>query len=704
MSETTPSDSTTSSTTTTSSSLANGGEKFAAKWRLTRACARCRRLKMKCSFEDPSFKSCVRCFQSGIECSMDVDPTAQFARKKRKKDDGGKTTEKSMDEKLLASSQSLLSSIYNKASKVSHSTLHKLISNHTMILDNVMGMMIPDGDAEFPEIPFTENLMKQLIFKHKFITIPEVKLRFEFFLNEILPYFPIIPFSAKLRDFDHLFENYPLLLVACISVTTVNDNHLGLTPSTQNNFKLCNLLTHYLYPFIAHYVYVKCDDFNIQLLYVCLILSAWCVPPVKMGYFRNQLNSMTAANIALCMALNELPKNHESLPVDDNSELRNNLRAFMSVYANCGGMEISLSRFKLVQWTKAQEVAIEVLLRPMSDDGMPTFADKFVCYYGKMISIGQEILQFLNHLDLKSQAANNHVFTMANIKYIILKYEFKLSQVVEQGMVAFGKEHLIMKIEYYHLLININDNLLGGVINMLEHPHNNTTHNLEIFNSNQRELFLELIIKTNSFCTTVIELFITLNNQTINFPTVYYFRPLHALMLLIRLRLILKFLKMDDFKIEVESLFDKMTKLIDENIAKGSLVGSRIKIITTKIEKWMQLSQRYKFDTNKQGLNTNFHSSDVVKIIIHNRNKEIENLDVPKSTMDSNPSSPVPNNNNNSNPLGIQQHQQHHHHQGGENANLEQIFEGIDFDISHLINPFETNFYVDQSTTSEFPM
>ena len=105
-----------------------------------------------------------------------------------------------------------------------------------------------------------------------------------------------------------MLEKFPLLLIACIFVTVLNDNNLGTTPILKDNLKLCNLLSYYLYSFIAHEVYVKCEQFNIQLIYVCLILSSWCLPPIKLGHFRNQLNSLTASNIALCMGLNELPK------------------------------------------------------------------------------------------------------------------------------------------------------------------------------------------------------------------------------------------------------------------------------------------------------------------------------------------------------------------------------------------------------------
>ena len=103
-----------------------------------------------------------------------------------------------------------------------------------------------------------------------------------------------------------MLEKFPLLLIACIFVTVLDDNNLGTTPILKDNLKLCNLLSYYLYSFIAHEVYVKCEQFNIQLIYVCLILSSWCLPPIKLGHFRNQLNSFNCIEYCIVYGLNEL--------------------------------------------------------------------------------------------------------------------------------------------------------------------------------------------------------------------------------------------------------------------------------------------------------------------------------------------------------------------------------------------------------------
>ncbi|SGZ49524.1 CIC11C00000000452 [Sungouiella intermedia] len=50
---------------------------FATKWKVAKACARCRRLKTKCIFEDPTYDSCHRCYGLGIKCSVEEDPTAE---------------------------------------------------------------------------------------------------------------------------------------------------------------------------------------------------------------------------------------------------------------------------------------------------------------------------------------------------------------------------------------------------------------------------------------------------------------------------------------------------------------------------------------------------------------------------------------------------------------------------------------------------
>lgn len=715
---------------------------FSGKWRQTRACARCRRLKMKCSFEDPSFASCVRCYSAKIECSFDNDPSAEFVqkrtRRKRKKtinsnDEGdGEEGEKiklngriGTAEQLLDISETSLKLFHELKEELSKDSLNKLINNYTLILEtlNQKKSYQPQPIIDnFPNIPFLKNLIKELIYQYNYITYEETKLRFEFFMNHILSHFPITPLCKTLKNFEYLFENHPILLVSCISVTTINDNNLGLTDFTRNNLQLCNLLSHYLYSFIAHEVYVKCDDFNILLLYSCLIVSSWCVPPSKMGHFRNQLNALTSSNVAVCMGMNDIQKNYHSMSIEDDSEFRQKLRLLLGVYCTCGALELSLRRFKVLSWNTETEIALELLLKELS--GLPTIEDRYICYLAKLISIGQDAVEFLNQFDTNNTTTNNQKktsFSLTNISFVLKNYKVKLLQLVNQSGFM---NNLVFKIQYIHLLIVIDDNLISGILNILDieaksntsgiHPHENFLEK-----SHEKELFLEFIVKLITNCELLIDEFVNLNEKTQNFPTVLYFRPLHALLLLVRLRLVLKSQKINDLNINVELLFDIVGQVVDKNLARNSLVCSQMKVILNKIEKWLKISQKYNATTNngydkdnniidKNGTNDKQgggqKSSDVVEIINSHRDKEIENLDIPKmDDTDDDEEHEVPQqqqqqqlqvisllnevNNNNSGVMansfnGVNNYQ---------GINLEQIFEGIEFDILHFLNPLEHN-------------
>ena len=708
---------------------------FAGKWRQTRACARCRRLKMKCSFADPSFTSCVRCFNSKIECSFDNDPTAQTKtnrRKKRKQSPGNDLIDDNKKTKLNDGTGELLLEISETSLKLFHElkqelpqdSINKLINNYSLILETLNQTRQNNQEKqlldEYPTIPFLKNLIKELIFRYNYLTYEETKLRFEFFMNQMLPHFPIIPLCKKFKKFEYLFENHPILLVSCISVTAVNDNNLGMTDFTRNNLQLCNLLSHYLYSFIAHEVYVKCDDFSIPLLYSCLIVSSWCVPPAQMGHFRNQLNALTASNVALCMGMNDIQKNHQSMSIEDDSELRQKLRLLLGVYCTCGALELSLRRFKIVSWSTETEIAFDLLLKESND--LPTIEDRYISYLAKLISIGHDAVEFLNQFDSNNTTTNNQKktsFSLTNINFVLKNYEVKLLQVVNQSGFI---NNLVFKIHYIHLLIVIHDNLISGILNILdtEAKSGNTSNEIHenfLEKSQEKELFLEFIVKLITNCELLIDEFVNLNESTKNFPTVLYFRPLHALILLVRLRLVLKSQKINDLNINVEQFFNIVGKVVDKNLAQNSLVCSQMKVILNKIEKWLIISQKYEATTSNNNSSNNNDKSDtnngkskkpndVVEIIKFNRDKEIENLDIPKldDTDDdeqeeevnvneqvqqlTNPVVTTTTSTDNNNLMvdsfnGID-----------EGINLEQIFEGIDFDILHFLNPLEYNLHI----------
>ncbi|KAK6198537.1 uncharacterized protein RJT21DRAFT_108575 [Scheffersomyces amazonensis] len=702
----------TNNTTNSNNDGVDDTSEFALKWRQNRACARCRRLKMKCSYDDPSHKSCKRCFTYGVECSIDNDPTAKYAKKKKRK----VTTEvSSLINSLINDSQSSLNKLPSDLSDFPQEGLQSLLNNYKAIISKISDAIpvsipnelesipssIKSTEYPYPFISFQKNLIKELVEYYQYFTIDEAKIRFDFFIHHMLPYFPAVALSNNLKDFQNLYDNYPLLLIACISVTAVNDNKLS--SSKISNSKLYELLNHYLYNFIAYYVHVKCDDFSIDLIYVCLILSSWCLPPNKLGHFRNQLNSLTAFNISLCIDLGEISKFKDKQQLDDISDQRNSLRALLSVYCCCGSLELSLRRFKLVTWTKNHEIATRLLMKP-GFENLPSSEDKYLCYYSKIIATAQEILEFISPIGI------NNSSLIPKIKYVLNTYERKLDQILDESgfMKSISKnqepkEKYVLCIMYYQLLIIIYDNLISGFLNGHEVP---TSKPLSLFQNNERELCLQHIIKLIKICENLIDFFVKLNSeQTVNYPTVLYYRPMHALILLVRLRLVLKSQRFQSMhvnilEIDVEDYFSKVAEIIIENEKTyKSEVCAKMKIILNKIERWMKVSNAYKIRDNGSNNDINL---DLVKLISMSKDQEIESLSMPKdfevSTKRIDSISPAA---KGQTPVTIISAGTNlgQGSSGTTNDNneppafaLEKIFQEIDADIMHFLNPLESDF------------
>lgn len=767
---------TVSSTSTTSSGTSSTGEsrlslaelqaEFASKWRLLRACARCRRLKMKCSYENPSFKSCIRCHAASVDCSFEEDPTAKYAKKRRKKSETFRKSTPSQaplsvrDKEVLGTSipvnydglqqqhnsatsfdldvmvrqsEQALNTLLGQdiASAQEKEQLQALLNNYRQISESLSEKLhhsdksnAPLIQGNYPHISFHLNLIKQMIVTYKFFTVEEARNRFRFFIEHMLPYYPTIALSKDLKLFDNLYENFPLLLIACISVTAVNDNNLSIDHTKVSNSQLYNLLNHYLYSFISYQVYVKCEDFSIDLIYVCLILSCWCLPPNKMGQFRNQLNSLTAFNMGLCIDLGEISKFKDTMSLEDASVQRNDLRALLAIYCCCGSLELSLRRFKLVSWTKNHEAATELLMKPQGPD-LPTREDRYLVYYSKFVSMAKEIIDFIspiaqNYSNLPSKTkpeecsipgVTSHGIYLSpkQVKYVLNSYEKKLHQLLgESGFMRDcsdgeqePKEKLVLSIMYHHLLTILYDNLISNLL----HVHDDHRNNTSLFQGNEVEDCLHNIIKLLNICGNLMKCFMKLNSEhTVNYPTVLYYRPMHSLTLLVRLKLVLKSSRFANVEgiadvikdIDIEKYFADISKIIVENQkVYNSVVCSKMMIILNKIEKWMKVSSAYNFN-QKPTNGTSDLSLDLVKLISMSKDQEIESLDPPKDFLEKKKEtstapedSPIVYNQNSRlqspDPAGADIVKTF-------SPSIEKIFEQIDADIMNYLNPLESYF------------
>lgn len=655
----------TSSTVSTTIGAGSHDLPFSRKFRRLRACARCHRLKMRCVFADPDYQSCTRCFKSGLQCSMTEDPTEKEARSRPRKKakvhepplvalqgtvSGARkyllrvqkdlvsvkssemrsrtSSVQQTDSSSGGSAFELSSGNFPAAQQLSEdsivciqqqlTSLQKLLSHVYMLKKQDVdpgtdgkrtqafsaGSMKDGPVKSIPSLPYIApelNIMKEL-FKLDILSENTAKQKLNYFNNSLLSYWPCVslPNSAT---YEYLLEEEPLSLLAFVAVTCLNDPDLHDT------------LLYYLEGSLARKTSIT-GDITVGLIEIYLVLSLWCSPPKKWGSYKHQMSLMMALNISLCLDLgNDQYLNKPSVLADSSKE-RRVLRAFMGVYACCGSLGLSLPRFKVVSWTSVHRRCANLLL--MGDSSV---ADRFLCYYSRLVSIGEEIFEFLyplngrpgnellrGELGTKYGSINNgggnldgsksghpksstdYEFKYSSsgtsdnsLRAVMVGYERRMQQLaMESGLFTeHSKQKNMFSIIYYQLLMTMYDYVVCKVLLMRKE-------------SVVPEAYMQTLLRLVKASEKVIQSFIALCVQTSNFPTFFYYRPMHALVALIRARLLVKTQSLD-VNIDVESNYDAVSNSLKE-LSKKSKVAAKMSVILTRISKWMKVSNKFNKD------------------------------------------------------------------------------------------------------------
>ncbi|ODV82597.1 hypothetical protein CANARDRAFT_178930, partial [[Candida] arabinofermentans NRRL YB-2248] len=551
---------------------------FANKFRRLRACARCHRLKMRCVFEDPAFESCTRCYKADLKCSMTEDPTIASAksrpRKKTKlKDENLNPQSLSQIQLQLSELQRLLSHAI-RFSKINDDFNHGgnggsgiggnggSSGNGGDDGNNVASSMnsMKDGPVKpvpnLPWIPYELNIIKEL-YKLNILNDEDARQRYDFFINDLMCYWPCISLPEH-YTYDWLIDNEPLVLLGFITVTCLNEPDLHDT------------LLYYLDGNLAQKVSIT-GDITVSLIQIYLCLSLWCSPPRKWGSYKHQMSLLTALNLVLCLDLgNEMHRNNQNV-LKDSSEERKIVRAYMGTYACCCSLGLSLPRFKVVTWTPNHERCCQILLM-----GESNRHDRFICYYARLVAIGEEIFQFL-YINLWQSSSLPH----ESLRAMMISYEKRMQKLATESklLTSNSKERNLISIIYYQLLMTMYDYVVCRVL---------------LRKDILTEVYLQTLNRLIKASEKVIDSFVALCEQTCNFPTFFYYRPMHALVALIRARLLVKSQDLD-LEIDVENEYEKVSKAL-KSIGSKSKVAAKMTMILSRVSKWMKVSNKFNKD------------------------------------------------------------------------------------------------------------
>ncbi|KAG7863059.1 hypothetical protein KL939_000378 [Ogataea angusta] len=596
---------------------------FANKFRRVRACARCHRLKMRCVYEDPNFESCTRCFKASLKCSITEDPTETTARSRPRKKiklkgtgplsalqtsmgeatrlfqtlqrqmsettnnstvtlDGQKLDFSSLDENLnpesLSQLQAQLTDLQRLLAHAVTFSKDVYLSSKDQNVASSINSMKEGPVKSVPNLPFVAygpNLVKELI-KLKILSEEDARSRFDYFLSDVLCFWPCVSIPSH-YTYDWLLENEPLVLLAFITVTCLNDADLHDT------------LLYYLDNNLAQRVGVL-GDISPTIVQVYLVLSLWCSPPRKWGSYKHQMSLLTALNLTLCLDLgNEAHRTGPNV-LKDGSEERKILRTYIGVYSCCGSLGLSLPRFKVVNWTNTHERCCQILLM-----GDVTRYDRFLAYYARLVAIGEEIFQFLcpttaspslaTRLNMlfstDKETQDETSFPHESLRAMMISYEKKMQKLAtESGLLTSeSKEKNLLSIIYYQLLMTMYDYVVCRVL---------------VRKDTLTDVYLQTLNRLVRASIKVVDSFVALSEQTSTFPTFFYYRPMHALVALIRSRLLVKSQRLD-VEVNVEHEYERVAAALAK-VAAHSKVASRMTMILTRVRKWMQVSNNFNRD------------------------------------------------------------------------------------------------------------
>lgn len=551
-----------------------------------KACARCHRLKMKCVFDET--KRCQRCVKNGHICSMTVDHSGKKVKvKKRSKrmetiqklrnsilssgkellilqEDG--INDSDLTETNLHSLQYQLNELQNLVTSVKglYQNDIPLINSANSMKDGILktsSLMVP--------IPYNENIIKVLI-NREVLTLDTAQCKYNIFIEELNPCWPCVSFPGN-YDFSWLYEHEPLMLLSLITATCLDEPDL-------HDILLCHLEDQLSLSVSGR------QNISFIHIQIYLVLSIWCAPPKKWGSYNHQIPLMMSLNLTLCLDLGNDSYFKDNQVLKDGSKERQIIRNFMSVYMSCGSLGLSVPRFKCVNWTPVHEKYCQLLLM-----GETNSNDKFLYYSSKLISLGEEILNYicpngfpsLNTYDNNNQPGER----IDNLKNVMINYEMRMQKLaMESGLFNYNSMlGNLLSIIYYQLLMTMYDYVVcNGLISQ------------DALSADTYSQTLNRLIKSSE---KVIESFVQLSSHPNQFPTFFYYRPIHSLVSLIRVRLLVITQNLN-VNVNVEQAYERVSQAL-ELMGESNLVAHKMSPILTRVHKWMNVSNT----VNKSGAN-----------------------------------------------------------------------------------------------------
>ncbi|ANB11403.1 Putative transcription factor SEF1 [Sugiyamaella lignohabitans] len=597
---------------------------FSQKWRKQQACDRCRRFKVRCQYETPEDVSCIRCTKAGAECAITAGahgPGAGGAagstrkRKKAATESTALTTTTlspagsnsiscdecfaqkrpiiSHEERLdrinllkrrveLANEEiSMLKSLDFQGDKgvlmhtqlkfrqqqtkkaeeplSASSTTSSPVSSYTNPPSNYIDEQylyaadtsIGTRVSWLPPVRVTCFNCVEFAIKYGFYTESELQNFFESYVTNLALYLPF-PLSDRL-PYNEMRKVSPVLTVTaatCMAVCSTTDRAKERIA--------------FLERVVGEAVFIE-RHLSLELQMVLIMITVFVSPKIdRQAPF--QLLISLAVSLSLDLGsdedidtLNDVNSDPEAVKIAFKRT-----RAYISLCTCIAGMALNSARQRLLQvMSHCERCCDAVLSRAPSYDKPIVYLLKMMLYYNTSID------KLRDPYEPFSSLLSHYETTREKLEALYTEGDAAaLDWIEDRFRIPIYSSYLI-------LLQSLNECMLSRLAM------------LDTSEPQFRELWYKFAEEIKRLAKLIIDGFLELSKYGSSFPNFMYFRPLHALTSLIRLRLVSWSMRLE-IDIDVETPF-KQAKAAWIEMKKTSYVGEQLYEFLTKVETWMNI-------------------------------------------------------------------------------------------------------------------
>jgi hypothetical protein len=591
---------------------------FAQKWRKQQACERCRRFKVRCQYQSPEDVSCTRCSKANAQCVV-ASTDGSTSTKKRHKSNlhtGGsppsaaptsptlciechvkqvrpinsederverlallrmwigeaeeemrmlETLDMSADRGIQATHQ--LKYMQQRARRQTHGsiaspgfTTDQIRANPEPTMSTVV--VAPKVTQSWMELTIKSKDYIAASYEYGLYSPEEARQCFEMY-REDMSYFLPFPINEH-PSFDEARKMMPLLTLAAITCAAVG--------STLDRAKE---RSQFLERVTDETIFIE-GNLNLEVLMTVIMMTVFVTPKTDR---RAPFQLLVALSIALSL---DLGSDEDLLILEDpTSEPQQvqmafrRVRCYISVCTCIAGMAVNSARCRLMQLLSHCDRCCEALLL-RSPDFKP-----MVCVLRMMLLFHESIEKLRDNYEPFSSAMALYESSVARLEQLYSQCESICAPWV-------GRPFLIHIASTFHILIQSMNECMMNRLAMFETAEPQFVR--------LRYRFAEEIKK---YACIIIDAFVEITSGSTRFPTFMFFRPLHALTALMRLRLLSWSMHLQ-VEIDVEGAFVRVKKAWDD-VKRRSYAAGVLYELLMKVEMWLnvkmsRLAQPVKFE------------------------------------------------------------------------------------------------------------